>query len=72
MQLPYLFAPLVLLIPLRLMAAQADAPDCSAPTTQTETARWSCAAKLTRERTLVLDKLGHCPEGDNACPGRKP
>jgi len=34
MKLPYLFAPLVLLIPLRLLAAQAGAPDCSAPTTQ--------------------------------------
>lgn len=136
MQLPYLFAPLVLLIPLRLVAAQADAPDCSAPITQAdmnrcayedflaasgaqaaalkgltqglaapdrqrlraaqkawiawrtaqcafetgssrggsarELARWTCTAKLTRERTVALDKLAHCPEGDIACPGRKP
>ena len=136
MNLPCLFAPLVLLIPLRLLAAQADAPDCSAPTTQAdmnrcayedflaangaqaavlkgftqglavpdrqrlrtaqkawiawrtaqcefesggssggsarEMARWSCTAKLTRERTVALDKLAHCPEGDVACPGRKP
>ena len=131
-----LFAPLVLLIPLRLLAAQADAPDCSAPTRQAdmnrcayedflaangaqaavltgftqglavpdrqrlrtaqkawiawrtaqcefesggssggsarELARWSCTAKLTRERTVALDKLAHCPEGNIACPGRKP
>ena len=136
MKLPCLFAPLVLLIPLRLLAAQADAPDCSAPTRQAdmnrcayedflaasaaqsavlkaltqglaapdrqrlrnaqktwiawrtaqcefesggssggsarEMARWSCTAKLTRERTVALDKLTHCPEGDTACPGRKP
>ena len=136
MKLPCLFAPLVLLIPLRLLAAQADAPDCSAPTTQADMnrcayedflasngeqaavlmgltqglaapdrqrlrtaqkawiawrtaqcefesggssggsardlARWSCTAKLTRERTAALDKLAHCPEGDIACPGRKP
>lgn len=139
MKLPCLFAPLVLLIPLRLLAAQADAPDCSAPTRQAdmnrcayedylaangaqsavlkaltqglaapdrqrlrtaqkawvgwrtaqcefesggssgssgssarELARWSCTAKLTREHTVALDKLAHCPEGDIACPGRKP
>ena len=136
MKLPYLFAPLVLLIPLRLLAVQADAPDCSAPTHQAdmnrcayedflaangaqaavlkdltqglavpdrqrlrtaqkawiawrtaqcefesggssggsarELARWSCTAKLTRERTVALDKLAHCPEGNIACPGRKP
>ena len=136
MRLPCLFASLLLLIPLPPLAAQADAPDCSAPTTQAdmnrcayedflaangaqaavlkgltqglaapdrqrlrtaqkawiawrtaqcefesgasgggsahELARWSCAAKLTRERTVALDKLAHCPEGDIACPGRKP
>jgi uncharacterized protein YecT (DUF1311 family) len=136
MRLPYLFAPILLLIPLPLLAAQADAPDCRAPTTQAdmnrcayedflaangaqaavlkgltqglaapdrqrlrtaqkawigwrtaqcefesgsssggsarELARWTCTAKLTRERTLALDKLAHCPEGEIACPGRKP
>ena len=136
MKLPYLIAPLVLSIPLRLLAAQTDAPDCSAPITQAdmnrcayedflaangeqaavlkglaqgpaapdrqrlraaqkawiawrtsqcefesggssggsarELARWSCTAKITRERTVALDKLAHCPEGDIACPGRKP
>ena len=135
MTLPFLFAPFVLLIPLRLLAAQADAPDCSAPTTQAdmnrcayenflaangaqaevlngltqrlaapdrqrlraaqrawigwrtaecefesgssgggsarELARWSCTAKFTRERTVALDKLAHCPEGDIACPEAK-
>ena len=134
MKLPHLFAPLVLLIPLRLLAAQSDAPDCRAPTTQAdmsrcayetflaangaqaavlkeftqglsapgrqrlraaqkawiawrgaqcefetggsgggsarELARWSCTAKLTRERTVALQKLADCPEGDIGCPGR--
>lgn len=37
-----------------------------------ELARWSCTARLTRERTLALEKLAHCPEGDIACPSRKP
>lgn len=37
-----------------------------------ELARWSCTAKLTRERTVTLDELANCPEGDIACPGRKP
>ena len=131
----YLLASLGLLIPLRLLAAQADAPDCSAPITQAdmnrcayegflvangaqaavlrglaqglaapdwqrlrtaqkawigwrtaqcefeaggsggsarELARWTCTAKLTRERTVALDRLAHCPEGDITCPGRKP
>ncbi len=136
MRLPHLFASAVLLIPLRLLAAQTDAPDCAAPNTQAdmsrcayqdflaangaqavvlrslapalaapdwqrlraaqkawiawrtaqcafetggssggtarEMARWSCAAVLTRDRTAVLDKLANCPEGDIACPGRKP
>ncbi len=136
MKPPRLFALLVLLIPSRLLAVQTDAPDCSAPTTQTdmnrcafedflaangaqaavlkgldrglaapdrqrlrtaqktwiawrtaqcefetgssrggsahEQARWRCAAKLTRGRTAALDKLANCPEGDIACPGRKP
>ena len=136
MKLPCLLAPLVLLIPLRLPAVQADALDCSAPTTQAdmnrcgyedflaangaqaavlkglmqglaapdrqrlrtaqkawiawrtaqcefesgsssggsarELARWSCTATLTRERTMALDKLAHCPQGDIACSGRKP
>jgi uncharacterized protein YecT (DUF1311 family) len=136
MKLPYLLAPLILFIPLRLLAAQSDAPDCRAASTQAdmnrcayedflaangaqaavlkglaqalavpdrqrlrtaqkawiawrtaqcefetgassggsahELARWRCTGKLTRERTLALDKLAHCPEGDVACPGRKP
>lgn len=136
MKLRYSFVSFVLLIPLRLLAGQADAPDCSAPITQAdmnrcayddflaatgeqaevlkalsgnlaapdrprlraaqkawiawrtaqcefetgssgggsvrELARWSCVAKLTRERTLTLAKLGNCAEGDIACPGRKP
>ena len=37
--LPYLFAPVGLLIPLGLPAAQTDAPDCGAPTTQADTNR---------------------------------
>ncbi len=37
-----------------------------------ERARWRCAAQLTLERTLALEKLVHCPEGDIACPGRNP
>ena len=136
MKLPCLFASLVLWIPLRLLAAQADAPDCSAPVTQAsmnrcayedflaangaqaavlkdltlglaapdrqrlraaqktwiawrtaqcafetggsiggsahEMAQWGCTARLTRERTAALDKLARCPEGDMACPSRKP
>jgi uncharacterized protein YecT (DUF1311 family) len=36
MKLRHRFAPLVLLIPLRLLAAQADAPDCSAPTSKAD------------------------------------
>ena len=36
MKPPRLFALLVLLIPSRLLAVQTDAPDCSAPTTQTD------------------------------------
>ena len=39
MTLPHLFASAVLLIPLRLLAAQADAPDCIAPITQTAMSR---------------------------------
>jgi uncharacterized protein YecT (DUF1311 family) len=130
------FAPLVLWVPLQLLAAQTDAPDCSAPTTQAdmnrcayedflaangaqagvlkgitqglaapdrqrlraaqkawiawrtaqcefetgassggsahELARWRCTGKFARERTVALEKLAHCPEGDIACPGRKP
>lgn len=139
MRLPYLLASLVLLIPLPPLAAQADSPDCSAPTIQAdmnrcayedflaadgaqaevlkgltqglaapdrqrlrtaqkawidwrtaqcefetgvsggggggsarELARWSCTTKLTRERRVALDTLSNCPEGDIACPGRKP
>jgi uncharacterized protein YecT (DUF1311 family) len=135
MKLLCLFALLVLSIPLRVTAAQTDAPDCSAATAQAdlnrcafedflaangtqaavlkgltrglaapdrqrlrtaqkswitwrtaecefetagsrggsahELARWSCAAKLTRERTEALDKLTRCPEVDIACPSRK-
>ncbi len=37
-----------------------------------ELARWSCTAQLTRERTLALEKMAHCPEGDISCPGREP
>lgn len=135
MKFSYSLASLVLLIPLQLLAAQANAPDCSAPITQAdmnrcayedfltangaqaavlksltqdlaapdrqrlrtaqkawigwrtaqcefeaggsggsarELARWTCTAKLTRERTVALDRLAHCPEGDITCPGRKP
>lgn len=136
MKLPHLFASFVLSIPLPLLAAQADAPDCRAPTTQgdmnrcayesflaandaqaavlkgltqalsapdrqrlraaqkawiawrtaqcafesgagnggtaREMARWNCTTELTRERTTALEKLARCPEGDIACPGRKP
>lgn len=36
MKMRYLFAALVLLSPLRLLAGQADAPDCNAPTTQAD------------------------------------
>ena len=136
MKLPCLFVPLVLLIPLQLLATQTDAPDCAAPTTQVdmnrcayedflvangaqaavlkrltqaltmpgrqrlrtaqkawiawrtaqcefessgssggsahELARWSCTARLTRERTAALETLATCPEGDIACPGGKP
>ncbi len=135
MKLRSLLVSLVLLIPLQLLAALADAPDCSAPITQAdmnrcayedflaangaqaavlqglsqglaapdrqrlhtaqnawiawrtaqcefeaggssggsarELARWTCTAQLTRERTVALDRLAHCPEGDIACPGRK-
>ena len=136
MKLPCLFALLVLLIPLRLLAVPAEAPDCSAPTRQAdmnrcayddflaangaqaavlkglsqglavpdrhrlrtaqkawiawrtaqcefesggsssgsarEMARWRCTARLARERTVALDKLARCPEGDTTCPGRQP
>lgn len=136
MKLTHLFAPLILFVPLPLLAAQADAPECVAPTTQVdisrcayedflvvngtqaavlkdlaeglpapdrqrlrtaqktwiawrtaqcafesggstggsarEMARWICTAKLTRERTVALEKMAACPEGDIACPGRKP
>jgi uncharacterized protein YecT (DUF1311 family) len=131
-----LFVALYLLVPLPLLAAQTDAPDCRAPTTQAdlnrcafedflaangaqaavlkslrqglaapdrqrlraaqkawitwrvvqcefetggssggsarELARWSCNAKLTRERTIALDKAANCPEGDITCRGRNP
>jgi len=33
MKLPFLFAPLVLFMPLQVLAAQTDAPDCIAPIT---------------------------------------
>ena len=39
MKAPYLSTSLVLSIPLRLLAAKADAPDSSAPATQAETNR---------------------------------
>jgi uncharacterized protein YecT (DUF1311 family) len=131
----HLFVAHFLLVSLPLLAAQTDAPDCRAPTTQAdinrcayedflvangaqaavlksltqglaapdrqrlraaqkawiiwrvaqcdfetggssggsarELARWSCNAKLTRERTIALDKAANCLEGDIACPGRK-
>lgn len=136
MKLPHLFASCVLWLPLQLLAAQTDAPDCRAPITQADMNRcayedflvangaqaavlqditqglpaadkkrfraaqktwiawrtaqcafeaggsaggsahefvlWGCNSKLTRERTLVLEKLIHCPEGDIACPSREP
>ena len=31
------------------------------------TVQWSCMARLTRERTERLERLGSCTEGDVAC-----
>jgi uncharacterized protein YecT (DUF1311 family) len=37
-----------------------------------EMVRWQCTARLTRERTSAIERPAVCPEGDLACPGRKP
>jgi uncharacterized protein YecT (DUF1311 family) len=37
-----------------------------------EMLRWQCTAKLTRERTVAIERLASCPEGDLACPARRP
>ena len=72
MKLPCLFAPLVLLIPLRLLAVQADAPDCSAPTPQADMNR--CAyedflaangaqAAVLKGLSQALATPAHCAKG---------
>ena len=33
---------------------------------------WRCMTRLSRERTAAIERLANCPEGDLACPGRKP
>ena len=136
MKFLYMFAPLLLLVPLPVLATQTDAPDCRAPSSQADMNRcafedflivngaqaavlngltqrlpapdrrrlraaqkawiawrtaqcafetggssggsahqmalWTCQARLVSERTTALEKLAKCPEGDIACPGRKP
>jgi uncharacterized protein YecT (DUF1311 family) len=37
-----------------------------------EMLRWQCASRLTRARTADIERLAQCPEGDLACPPRKP
>jgi uncharacterized protein YecT (DUF1311 family) len=37
-----------------------------------EMLRWHCVTRLTQERTAVILRLSNCPEGDLACPARKP
>jgi uncharacterized protein YecT (DUF1311 family) len=37
-----------------------------------EMLRWQCVTRLTSERTTVIERLSNCPEGDLACPARKP
>ncbi len=33
---------------------------------------WQCAARMTRERSIELDGLARCPEGDIACSPARP
>ena len=33
---------------------------------------WQCMTRLSRERTAAIERLANCPEGDLACPARKP
>ena len=37
-----------------------------------EMLRWQCVTRLTQERTAAILRLSNCPEGDLACPARKP
>ena len=37
-----------------------------------EMLRWQCVTRLTLERTTAIERLANCPEGDLACPARKP
>jgi uncharacterized protein YecT (DUF1311 family) len=37
-----------------------------------EMLRWQCASRLTRARTEDIERLAQCPEGDFACPPRRP
>ncbi len=37
-----------------------------------EMLRWQCVTRLTQERTTSIERLLTCPEGDLACPARKP
>jgi uncharacterized protein YecT (DUF1311 family) len=37
-----------------------------------EMLRWQCVTRLTQERTTAILRLANCPEGDLACPARKP
>jgi uncharacterized protein YecT (DUF1311 family) len=34
--------------------------------------RWQCTTQLTRARTVDIERLAQCPEGDLACPPRRP
>jgi len=31
-----------------------------------------CTSRVSRERTAAIEHLANCPEGDLACPARKP
>jgi uncharacterized protein YecT (DUF1311 family) len=37
-----------------------------------EMLRWQCASRLTRARSADIERLAQCPEGDLACPPRRP
>lgn len=37
-----------------------------------QTVKWRCMARLARDRASALQALAACPEGDAACPARKP
>ncbi len=37
-----------------------------------EMLRWQCTTRCTLERTAAIERLANCPEGDLACPARKP